>query len=77
MSTNPVSKIGTAIRSAADGAGLSQKALAKKISKSPQMLSAVVRGKANPSITLLNDIAAACGCKLVISFTKININEKD
>jgi len=72
--TRQVTQIGAAIRAAADSAGLTGKEIAEKVNCSPQMLSAVTRGRAEPSIRLLKKIAEACGKTLIISFAPLTNN---
>lgn len=61
-------RVGQAVREARVSAGKSQVELARSCGIAQSALSNLERGKGNPTLGLLNDVAAALGKELAVSF---------
>ena len=61
-------KVGEQIREVRKAEGLSQKALAKKIGTSQQLISRIEKGKENASLVTLDNVLKALGKNLDITF---------
>ena len=65
------SVVGYLLRSAREGAGLTQRALASRLGVSQQAVAQAERWVSNPTVDLIRRWAAACGAKATIRLSRI------